>query len=503
MMQLILDLDSMADYQRFLRIKSLPSYRFTGRQAEFPDEYAERLGLDPVASRAIEYEPLPALMDFQTDIARLAITKQKFGVFADCGLGKTLILLEFARHAANVLPADRCVLIVSPLMVIDQTLAECAKFYADSLPIDKVAAGSLQTWLFAGDGRIGITNYEAMKEGIQPGRLGALILDESSLLKSHYGKWGTRIIKLGRGLDWKLCCTGTPAPNDRIEYANHAVFFDAFPNVNSFLARYFVNRGQTGERWELKPHALEPFYQAISHWCIFVDNPATYGWKDLDTSIIPPIHIHHHHVELTKEQVDLTMRKSGMLFPVRTGGIASQASYASIAKGWYRNEEVPTNKPQAILDLISAAPGESTIIWCLYNKEQEILERWLPDAVSLKGTTPHATRQAGVNAFKAGDVKVLISKPKILGLGLNLQVATQQIFSGLQDSYEAFYQAIKRSNRIGSTRPLNVRIPYTDLEEPGIRNVLRKAQCVNEDSREQERIFRKVIQDNGRPAPTR
>jgi superfamily II DNA or RNA helicase len=503
MMQITLDLNSMADYQRFLRIKSLPSYRFTGRQAAFPDEYAERLGLDPVASRTIEYEPLPALMDFQADIARLAITKQKFGVFADCGLGKTLILLEFARHAANVLPPSRCVLIISPLMVIGQTLAECAKFYGDSLPIDRVAAGSLQKWLFAGEGRIGITNYEAIKEGIQPGRLGALILDESSLLKSHYGKWGTRIIRLGRGLDWKLCCTGTPAPNDRIEYANHAVFFDAFPNVNSFLARYFVNRGQTGERWELKPHALEPFYRAISHWCIFVDNPAAYGWNDLDTSIIPPIHIHHHYVELTQEQVALTMKMSGALFPVKTGGIASRASYASIAKGWYRDKEVPTNKPEAILELIRAAPGESIIVWCLYNKEQEILERWLPDAVSLKGTTAYETRQAGINAFKAGDVKVLISKPKILGLGLNLHVATQQIFSGLQDSYEGFYQAIKRSNRIGSTRPLNVHIPYTDLEEPMIRNVMRKAAYVNEDSREQERIFRKVTQGNGRSTPSR
>jgi hypothetical protein len=138
----------------------------------------------------------------------------------------------------------------------------------------------LASWTQTTNGEIGITNYDALDEDVDTGSLGALILDESSMLKSHYGKWGQDCIRIGRGLDWKLCLTGTPAPNDRIEYANHAVFLDHYPTVNSFLARFFVNRGKTDERWELKPHALRPFYEALSHWCIFVSNPAVYGWKD-------------------------------------------------------------------------------------------------------------------------------------------------------------------------------------------------------------------------------
>jgi superfamily II DNA or RNA helicase len=132
----------------------------------------------------------------------------------------------------------------------------------------------------------------------------------------------------------------------------------------------------------------------------------------------------------------------------------------------------------------------STIIWCLYNEEQRILEETLPDAASIKGSTSDAKRQELIRDFKAGKTKVLISKPKILGFGLNLQIATRQIFSGLQDSYESYYQAVKRSNRIGSKFPLNVHIPMTDLEEPMIRNVMRKSRMVQQDTEEQERMFR-------------
>jgi superfamily II DNA or RNA helicase len=194
--------------------------------------------------------PRPWLFDYQRDIATTAIRKRKFAVFADCGLGKTPIFLEYVRHVNAVLPKGRAILMVCPLMVVRQTIAEAKRFYGDELAIEQVVAKDLPAWTQKG-GRIGITNYEAITDDVEQGRIGALILDESSMLKSHYGKWGTRLIELGRGLEWKLAGTGTPAPNDRIEYANHAVLLDQFPTVNSFLARFFVNRGQTNERWEL------------------------------------------------------------------------------------------------------------------------------------------------------------------------------------------------------------------------------------------------------------
>jgi len=162
-----------------------------------------------------------------------------------------------------------------------------------------------------------------------------------------------------------------------------------------------------------------------------------------------------------------------------------------IAKGSYRGRDVTTNKPGYIREMCESWPEESTIIWCIYNREQEILERELPDAASITGSTPIEKRQQIVDDFVAGKTKVLISKPKILGFGLNLQVATRQIFSGLQDSYESYYQAVKRSNRVGSTKPLNVHIPITDIEAPMVENVLRKSKMVQQDTEAQERIFSK------------
>jgi superfamily II DNA or RNA helicase len=483
-----LDPSNVADYATFLRVKSLPKFRVVGRTVEFPAEYAAQVGLRWQEEQHTDYRPLSGLFDYQRDITALAVRKRKFAVFADCGLGKTLILLEFARHAAAAVRAGQCVLIVSPLMVVRQTIAEALKFYGDALPIEHVPARDLSAWLTSGASRIGITNYDALDDETPQGRLGALILDESSMLKSHYGKWGQTCLRLGRGLGWKLALTGTPAPNDRIEYANHAVFLDHYPTVNAFLARFFVNRGQTDNRWELKPHALRPFYRALSHWCIFLTNPATYGWRD-NCGSVPPIHVHVHDIDLTTEQRNLVFQKTGQLFPT-PGGITSRSVLSQIAKGNNAGERVDSRKPEYIRQLVGQWPDESTIIWCHYNAEQEAMAALFPDAANVTGDTGFEERDRLINDFKAGRRRILISKPRILGFGLNLQVCTRQVFSGLQDSYEEYYQAVKRSNRIGSTRPLNVHIPITEIERPMIETVLTKAKRVQHDTEEQERIFK-------------
>lgn len=488
-MKISINVNSLDDYRLFLKIKTLPKYRICGRTAEFPDEYAHLLDAESRTAAVSNYQSWSGLFDYQQAIAEMAIRKRKFAVFADCGLGKTFILTEFARHAASVMPLGQACLIVSPLMVIPQTVSEVERFYGGSLKIEVVKSGQLGSWLTGGDGRIGITNYEALRESVPQGRIGCLIADESSMLKSHYGKYGAEVIRLGKGLIWKLAATGTPAPNDRIEYANHGVFLDAFPNVNSFLAKFFVNRGQTNERWEMKPHALGPFYRALSHWCIFLSNPATYGWKD-NCEPLPPINIHIHDVELTDAQNDAVGKETNALFATNFGGITSRATLARIAKGRHRGEDVATLKPQFIRDLTASWPDESTLIWCKYNDEQDGLAKLFPDAANIDGDTPQDARVGLIDDFKSGRRRVLISKPKILGFGLNLHKATRQIFSTCQDSYEEFYQAVKRSNRYGSTKPLNVHIPVTELEMPMVETVLRKAGRIQRDTEEQERLFR-------------
>lgn len=488
-MRLTLSPSRIEDYETFLKVKNLPAYRFVGRTAIFPDEYADSLGIKKLDSQLMDYEPLPGLFDYQRDISALAIRKRKFAIFVDPGLGKTLIQTEFARYVHRHLP-DKKILMIAPLMVVPQTLEEIARFYGDSLPVTQLRAPQLSSWINAPGGEIGITNFEALRDDLQQGNLGALIVDESSTMKSAYGKWGQRIINLGRGLQWKLAATGTPAPNDRIEFANHAVFLDHYPTVNSFLARFFVNRGQTQNRWEMKPHALGPFYRSLSHWCIFLSNPATYGWRD-NAGTLPPIHVHIHDVPMTDRQSGLAAESTGSLFG-HVGGITSRGTLSQIAKGTFRGKDVPTNKPQFIRDLIASWPEESTLVWCLYNKEQDSLEKMMPEAASVRGETKHDDRARMIADFKAGRVKTLISKPEILGFGLNLQVATRQVFSGLQDSYEEYYQAVKRSNRVGSTRALNVHIPITYIERPMIETVLTKAKRIEADVCEQESMFKQM-----------
>lgn len=493
-MRLVLDPNSPTDYKTFLRVKSLPTYRIRGREAWFPDEYADRLGLRERGSKDKPYEPWHGLFDYQRDIAAMAIRKRKFAAFADCGLGKTFIMGEFVRHARQVMPKRQRALIVSPLMVVSQTVAEFQRFYGDAVPIEVVPSSDLNQWL-RGKGGIGITNYEALRDDVEAGNLGALVLDESSILKSAYGKFGQKCVDLGKGIDWKLCATGTPAPNDRIEYGTHAVFLDQFPNINAFLARYFVNRGQTGNRWELKPHALEPFYRALSHWCIFLSNPAVYGWKD-NCGQLPPINVHIEDVELTETQVESVRKHTGGLFAHNIGGITSRQVLGRIAKGYHAGQQIETLKPQYIVNRLNDWPEESTIIWCLYNDEQDRLAKMIPDAANIDGTTPNDKRLSLIEDFKSGRRKVLISKGRILGYGLNLQRCTRMVFSGLQDSYETYYQCVKRANRIGSTRPLNVHIPCTDIERPMLETVLSKAKRVQDDTDAQERLFRVASQTN-------
>ena len=485
-MILTLNKSSIADYRKFLAVKSLPVYRITGSQAWFPDEYASRMGIVPQEPIGIDYQPAEFLFEYQRDITRVALAKRKFAAFWDCGLGKTLLILEYAKAVLPTFAGEKGILIVAPPMVCDQTIDEAEKFYGGSLPIERVDSGKLSEWLATCGGKIGITNYEAFRNEPAQGQLGALILDESSSLKSMYGKYAQGCIALGKGLEWKLACTGTPAPNDRIEYANHAVFLDQFPTINAFLARYFINRGQTQERWVLKPHALELFYCALSHWCIFLTNPGIYGWKD-NCESIPPIITHIHDVDMTGEQNDAMRAATGQLFACNPGGITGRKTLSKIAKGI---DGSSTLKYDFIRELVNQWPDESTIIWCWFNDEQDRIEKEFPGCASIQGSTSHKNRRELLADFKAGRRKVLVSKPDVLGFGLNLQIATRQVFSSLIDSYEQYYQAVKRSNRYGSTKPLNVHIPLLDIERPMAENVLRKATMIQRDTEQQEAIFR-------------
>jgi hypothetical protein len=487
-MEVVLDTKSIDDYRTFLKIKQLPAWSIRGSVAAFPDQYADVVGLkaSPVKH---EFNAEPWLYDYQRDIAQIAVQRKKFAVFADCGRGKTLIYLSYAREVLDRIGSRKNVLIVTPKLVIPQVINEAKRFWGDDYPIKQVKASEMAGWMIAKSSSIGITNYESLKSDLPQGLLGCLILDESSVLKSHYGNWAGVCLRLGNGLDYKLALTGTPAPNDRIEYANHATFLDRFPTVNSFLATYFINRGKTGERWEIKPHAVKAFYRSLSDWSIFLSDPSVYGWQD-GCEPLPPIYTHIHEVELTPQQRDWVANTTGQMIATKPGGITTRAGFGQVSKGCYKGVEYETNKYGTMKDLMKSwRDTESTLVWCLYDHEQARCHAEL-GGDSMDGKTKDNARLEMIERFKSRQTDCLISKPKILGFGLNLQVATRQVFSGLQDSYESFYQAVKRSNRIGSSHPLNVHIPVTELEEPMIATVLEKARRVESDTREQEMLFK-------------
>lgn len=493
-MQVRLNMSDPAGYDLFLKIKALPSYRFTGRTAYVPDEYSHLLNLNlDVPAGLPDYRPLDCLFDYQRDITKIAIKKKKYALFMQCGSGKSLCILEYARYVQKLICPSKRILIITPVMVVPQFIQEVKSFYSDAgfndFGVEQVRANRLNDWLNETGSFIGITNYEALKDTTNQGRLGCLILDESSALKSDYGKHAQTCIRLGKGLEYKLCATGTPAPNDRTEFANHSVFLDQAPTLNAFLSKYFQNKGKTGERWELKGHAIEAFYRDLSHWCIFLNDPSVYGWID-NCSNIPPINVNIHDVDLTEEQKVAATDGTGMLFAIHAGGITRRSQMSQIAKGKHKGKKITTNKYSYIKGLIDSWPNESTIVWALHNDEQSNLEKTFPGCASISGTTPEFKRLEYISDFQKGKRTILVSKARILGLGLNLQIATRHVFSSCVDSFESFFQAIKRSNRFGSTKPLNVHIPISDLEVIMVENVLEKWKRVQEDMETCERIFK-------------
>lgn len=172
------------------------------------------------------------------------------------------------------------------------------------------------------------------------------------------------------------------------------------------------------------------------------------------------------------------------------GGIKSRSKLSQLAKGKFGNEYVPTEKYNFIRDLIATWPDESTLIWAMYNHEQEQLEKTFPEAGSIEGSTKEAKREQIIEDFQSGKIRQIISKAKCLGLGLNLQKATRQVFSSAVDSYESWIQCLKRSNRVGSTLPLNAHLPITPIERKMIETILVKAARVQADTEEQEQTFK-------------
>lgn len=376
------------------------------------------------------------LHPWQSEIVAWAANRGRAAIFADCGLGKTFMQLEWAR-----LIADRT-LILAPLSVARQTSREAVKLGAE---VRYVRDGSEVT----GDG-VWITNYE-MADRFDPSLFGAVVLDESSILKNNTGATRNQLVNQWKDTPYRLACTATPAPNDVAELCNHAEFLGIMPR-NEMLAAYFVH---DEDGWRLKGHARRPMYEWMATWAAAVRRPSDLGYSD-DGYTLPPLTI-------TPEIVDVEITPEGQLFATDLGGVGGRAAI--------RRHTLDARVDVAV-DL-AQLPGQ-WIVWCGLNDEAAAVAAAVDGAVNVDGSmTPDAKAEA-LEAFQDGAIRVLVTKPVIAGFGMNFQNCHRMVFVGLSDSYESYYQAIRRCYRFGQQHPVDVRIVVSALEQQIVQNVARK-----------------------------
>jgi DNA modification methylase len=384
----------------------------------------------------------PALFDFQRAIVAWACEKGRSAIFADCGLGKTPMQLEWARLVCE--RRGGIVLIVAPLAVAEQTVREGEKF---GVPVNICRTGDDITL------GVNVTNYEMLRH-FEPDALAGIVLDESSILKSYDGKTRTQIIEFAERLPFRLACTATPAPNDPAELCNHAEFLGVMTE-SEVKALYFTTDGTT-TRWRLKGHSHEHFYRWMASWAVAMRQPSDLGFED-GAFNLPPLDIR----EVVVAGKNIT---PDALFTSERIGISERraARRASLdARVW------------AAANLANATDGPF-LCWCDLNAESEALTAAIPDAVEVRGSDSPEHKAAAMLGFSGGDIRVLVTKPSIAGFGMNWQHCAEMAFVGLSDSYEQFYQALRRCWRFGQKEPVIAHVITSDAEGAVVQNIKRK-----------------------------
>lgn len=407
---------------------------------EGPNDYQQFLNTKKIVygtyGKSIAKDSInPILFPFQRDLTYWALKKGRCAIFADTGLGKTFMQLEWARLIGEN------TLIVAPLSVARQTANEGKKInvtvnYARSQ--EQVKPG------------ITITNYE-MIEHFDPSFFGAVVLDESSILKSIDGKTKSKLIEMFAATPFKLCCTATPAPNDIAELANHAEFLGIM-NRTDMLATFFVH---DEKGWRLRGHAKDPFYRWLASWGMSIKRPSDLGYDD--TRYILP------ELTITPIFVQSDYSPSDQLFFTGLKGITDRCNV--------RKDTIQDRVNKAV-SLINN--GNQYLVWCGMNEEARAIHELVPGSVNVEGKIKTEEKAMSLESFQDGTIQTLITKPKIAGFGMNFQNCNNQIFVGLSDSYEAYYQCIRRSWRFGQTKPVNVYIVLSEYEREIYQNVIRK-----------------------------
>lgn len=377
------------------------------------------------------------------EIVAWAVRKGRAALWADTGLGKTRMQIEWARLSGTT------ALVVAPLAVSAQSVREAAKIDVDAR---YVRSGQQIT----GPG-VWVTNYE-MIDRFDPDQIDAVVLDEASILKTHDGKTRTKLIKHFARVPRRLACTATPAPNDPEELTNQAEFLGVCSRVD-MLASYFVHDDQG---WRLKGHAAGPMYEWMASWAFALRRPSDLGYPD-DGYQLPGL-------EIVPELLPVHIDADGQLFPTDLGGVGGRARV--------RRETLDARCGRAV-DLVAAEAREPWLLWCGLNDEAELLAKSIPGAVNVHGSMPPEEKTELLLAFTDGQIRTLVSKPSICGHGMNWQHCARMAFVGLSDSFEAYYQCIRRCYRYGQIRPVHAHVVLSELESQIATNVARKERDAN------------------------
>ena len=377
------------------------------------------------------------MFDFQKDIVRWALAKGRSAIFADCGLGKTLMQLEWAQKIVE--NTKQSVLIVAPLSVSYQTQKEGEKFGY----VVNVCASQHDVKY-----GINITNYEKLDKFVA-NKFGGVVLDESSILKSFSGKIRNQMISMFCNVPFKLCCTATPAPNDYMELGNHSEFLGVMTR-SEMLSMFFVHDGGDTSKWRLKGHAQSVFWEWMASWSVFINNPENLGYND-NGYVLPKLRVNEIVVdgdEPINIKLSLTERREA------------------------RRESLQA-RCEAAANLVNNSNSQ-WLVWCDLNAESDLLYQLIQDSKDVRGSDNSAYKQKCMNAFTNKRLKCLISKPSIAGFGMNWQNCHNVIFVGLSDSYEQYYQAVRRCWRFGQKHSVNVYIIIAAKEGCVKQNIERK-----------------------------
>lgn len=392
-------------------------------------------------SSGFEYEcKSQHLYDYQKATVEWALRRGKSLIAKDTGLGKTLDELEFGQAVAD--HTDSPVLLLAPLCVAHQIHREAEKFgYATRVIQD-------QSQVVSG---INICNYD-MHHKLDFSAFSGIVLDEASILKSQDGKTRQALTEAARTIPYRLCATATPAPNDFMEIGTQSEFLGIMTQVE-MLATFFIHDGSDTSKWRLKGHGKQKFFEWLATWALIMRDPSDYGF--MPKPQLPALNI---------DQITVQTESTDELFPT----VAQSLSERLVAR-----RSTIEQRCQKAADIVSTMNGP-VLIWCGLNAEGDLLQKMIPGAVQVAGSDKDSDKESRLIGFTNGDHRILITKQKIAGFGMNWQHCNQVVFVGLSDSFEQYYQAVRRCWRHGQQNPVNVSVITADCEGAVVENIRRK-----------------------------